>query len=392
LPASLSPDGKRKARYFANEKEAKAFCAQLKKGKGLAEIDGTTIANAEAKEHAPLIMAAIEQLGDPTRVFEAIQFFRKVKLNIKGGTLSDVMDAFAEARQGTVSDRRWADNNMRLRKLTRVHGDDQIADITESDLEDFIDDLPGHTLWIHKDMKLFFKWATKKNFIALNPMANVEARERAKSRKDIYTVETFSRMLRIAAGLEAPRAGEEPTKDFLPLLPWFILSGFCGLRSCEAFRKKISDEAIRWSDLLFDRGFIHIRHEVAKRTKRPCDKRNIKTAAYIEAARAWLALVPRESEFVVTSIERILCDLKREFEARTGIIFKANAFRHSFASYALTTDGKEGVGHLALEMGNSETVCKQFYIETLEPRTGVAWFGLRPEGPANLIPMTAAAA
>lgn len=34
LPASLSADGKRKACYFKTPEEAKAFCAQLKRGKG----------------------------------------------------------------------------------------------------------------------------------------------------------------------------------------------------------------------------------------------------------------------------------------------------------------------------------------------------------------------
>jgi len=245
LPASLSPDGKRKARYFANFKEAERFCNALKKGKGLAEIDGAAAATAELKEHAPLIMAAIAKLGDPTKVFEAIEFFQKTRLNIKGGILSDVLDAFAEARKGKVAHRTWRDNNSRLNKLGREFGNAQIADITESDLEDFIDGIPGKTRPIHKDLKVFFKWATKKGFISINPMANIEPRERWGARKDIYSVETFERMLRIAAGLEGCQPGEEPTKDFLPLLPWFVISGFCGLRSTEAFRNNLSDDAIK---------------------------------------------------------------------------------------------------------------------------------------------------
>ena len=105
-----------------------------------------------------------------------------------------------------------------------------------------------------------------------------------------------------------------------------------------------------------------------------------------------MALVPRESEFICPAIERTLWKLKAEFTARTGIKFLGNAFRNSFASYALTFDGKAGVGALALEMGNSEAICKQYYVETLDPGTGRAWFGLRPDRPANVVPMTAAAA
>ena len=124
LPASLSPDGKRKARYFANFKEAEKFCNALKKGKGLAEIDGTAAATAEVKEHAPLIIAAIAKCnGDSTQVFKALELWEKMRVNIKGGIFSEVADAFATARKGLVGARTWSDDNHRLNKLTRVFGE-----------------------------------------------------------------------------------------------------------------------------------------------------------------------------------------------------------------------------------------------------------------------------
>src|ERR1700756_349090 len=333
LPASLSPDRKRKARYFKTEKEAKTFCAQLRKGKGLAELDGAAAIATELKEHAPVIQAAIAKLGDSTKVFAAIELWEKMRVNIKGGIFSEVVDAFALARKGQVGRRTWSDDNHRLNKLTRVFGEAQIADISQTDLETFFEEMPGHTRSTHKTAKVFFKWATRKGFISIDPMASIEPRQRWKARKEIYSVETFERMLRIAAGLEGVGPGEEPTNDFLPLLPWMIISGFCGLRSTEAFRENLSEDAIKWSDLYFDRGFIHIRHDVAKRTKRENDERHIETAAYIEAAPAWLPLVPRQSEFICPAIERTLGELKTEFEARTGIKFLDNGFRNSFASY-----------------------------------------------------------
>lgn len=399
LPASLFPDKKRKARYFASFEAAQKFCSAVKK-RGLAAVEAETAPAAAVNEHAPLIMAAIAKLnGDPTRVFEAIEFFQKTRLNVKGGLFIDVINAFAESRCGKVQRDIWCDDNSRLKKLVREFGNAQIVDITESDLDDFFDGLVGHTRSTHKTANVFFKWARKKKFIGINPMADIEPREPWNARKQNYQVPTFGRMLRIAAGLEGCRPGEEPTQGFIRLLPWLVISGFCGLRSCEAFRTKLADDAIKWSDLHFDRrsadaprGFIHIRHDVAKRTKRSSDKRNIKNPIYIEAARAWLELVPRESEFIVMATERFLWKLKREFQARTGIKFLGNALRNSFASYALTAEGKEGVGQLALQMGNSETVCLQYYVETLEPGIGIAWFALRPDQPANVIPIAANAA
>jgi hypothetical protein len=56
---------------------------------------------------------------------------------------------------------------------------------------------------------------------------------------------------------------------------------------------------------------------------------------------------------------------------------KRNALRHSYASYWLARGGKEGVGRLALNMGNSESVAKRHYIEVLTPGDGDAWFSIR---------------
>jgi integrase len=182
-----------------------------------------------------------------------------------------------------------------------------------------------------------------------------------------------------------------PTRDFIALLPWFALSGFCGLRSCEAFRLDSKSDAIRWDDLYFDRGFINIREEVAKATRRSSDGRHPETPHYLAALKAWLELVPRENEFVVRWTQGKILELKREFTKATGIKLLGNGLRNSFASYALTFDGLAGVGKLALEMGNSEAVCKQYYIRTLEPGSGKAWFNLRPFGAANVISIAAAA-
>ena len=71
-------------------------------------------------------------------------------------------------------------------------------------------------------------------------------------------------------------------------------------------------------------------------------------------------------------------ELKREFKKATGLKFTENGFRNSFATYALTFNGLQGVGKLALEMGNSEATCKRHYVKNIAPGSGKAWFSLRP--------------
>ena len=92
---------------------------------------------------------------------------------------------------------------------------------------------------------------------------------------------------------------------------------------------------------------MHVRHDVAKRTKRPSDKRNIESATYVEAAAAWLALVPRETEFIVPAIERTIGKLKTEFTARTKIKFPPQCAPEQFCqlcAYGRRQRGRRPVG------------------------------------------------
>jgi hypothetical protein len=390
VPGRFFPDKKRKTRYFQTKELAEDFCRRVKKF-GLAAIEKSPASAAEANEYAPLIAMAIAKLGgDPGKLFEAITHFEKTRLNITPATVREAFEEFMKFRKTRVG-RNTLSNDRRLLKFVRAFEHKQISEITETDLRRFFDGLPGHTRSIYKMMRVFFGYAKDYKFLGVNPMLEIKPTEPWGVRKDVYQAETFERILRISAGLEPAKAGELPTRDFINLLPWFALSGFCGLRSCEAFRTDGSSDAIRWSDLYLDRGFIEIREGVGKHTRREeGDKRHIETAHYVDAAAAWLALVPRTGEFIVPVGKRMVQELRAEFEKRTGIKLLENGLRNSFASYALTYDGLQGVGKLAIEMGNSEKIAKQYYIKTLLPRAGQAWFNLRPE--SNVIPILAAAA
>jgi hypothetical protein len=391
VPGRFFPNKKRTARYFKTKEAAEDFCRSVKKF-GLAAIERQRTSAAEANRYAPLIAFAIAKLGDdPAKLFEAISHFEKTRLNVTAATVREAFEQFSAVRKTKVDKKTWDTDRGRLLKFLAVFEKKQISEITETDLRKFFDGLPGHTRSIYKTMRVFFGWAKDYNLLSVNPMASIKPTEQWGVRNEIYSIETFSRMLRISAGLESCKAGELPTRDFIGLFPWFVLSGFCGIRSCEAFRTDSDSEAICWSDLYFDRGFLEIREMVAKKTGRKVgDKRHVETAHYLEAAAAWLALAPRANEFIVPFCQRKMQDLKTEFEKRTGIQLLENGLRNSFASYGLTFNGLAGVGKLAMEMGNSEAIAKRFYIRTLQPGTGKAWFNLRPG--TKVVPMSAALA
>jgi integrase len=388
VPGRYFANRKRRAYYFAFKSEAQKFCLQVRRFglPGITEQERTEL----VQKFGPLVENLVREAGgDPAKLVRAWDDYKQNKLSVKPGILSEFASEFIQTRKKKVSARTSAGDRFHLKKLVRVFGNDHLADISEADLRKFFDSLPGHTRSTYKTVKVFTKWAKQYGYLCLDPMAQIRPTEDWGSNRDIYPVSTFERMLRVAGGLEGPLPGELPTRAFLSLLPWFALSGFCGLRSCEAFPNAKIDEAIRWNDLYFDRGFIHIRPDVAKLTAKTDRERHIERPHALEALKAWLELVPKGIGFVSPIRERAIQKLKGEFRKATGIKFVENGFRNSFASYALSFDGEQGVGALAREMGNSEQVAKRYYIKTLEPRTGKAWFALRPQGPANIISMVA---
>ena len=65
------------------------------------------------------------------------------------------------------------------------------------------------------------------------------------------------------------------------------------------------------------------------------------------------------------------------------VFIEQNALRHSYGSYWLARGGKEGVGRLAINMGNSESTANSHYIEVLQPSEGEKWFSIRRDTPED---------
>jgi hypothetical protein len=78
----------------------------------------------------------------------------------------------------------------------------------------------------------------------------------------------YSRILRDAAGKEPPAKGQGPTTEYQFLLPYFVLAGLAGIRTCELIRSGPDDPVLAWEDILWTKKLIYVRHEVAKQSKR----------------------------------------------------------------------------------------------------------------------------
>src|ERR1700751_1430036 len=95
LPARLSPDRKRKTKYFALKQDALTFCKKVNDGGIAALADHAPIPKTEHDQMETAIRWALNELGgDFTRLYDAVDHFKLTRLNIKRATVREAFEAY----------------------------------------------------------------------------------------------------------------------------------------------------------------------------------------------------------------------------------------------------------------------------------------------------------
>ena len=159
--------------------------------------------------------------------------------------------------------------------------------------------------------------------------------------------------------------------DFLPSL---AIGAFAGLRSAEI-------ERLEWSDLRMAEKSIVVGASKAKTASR-------RIVSLADNLAVWLAPYAGQSGFVWGGSHEAFYDAQQTTAAASMVKWKANALRHSYASYrfAQTSDA----GRVAGELGNSAAVVHKHYRELVKTSDAERWFAARPAGVDNVIPLPAA--
>jgi hypothetical protein len=389
LPTALT-HGKRKAKYFATKKDAEGFCKIANKPGFTLDGFVPAIPKSEQDEFAVAIkrFAALYD-GKISNAYAAHEKLKKLQ-NIKPATVREASALFMAARQAGWSPKgrppgksTIESDRCRLYFFEDRFSATQLSDLGEVELRTFFDEINNdNKKSIRKSLSVFYTWAMRYKYVGENPISLIDSKEFGQYgvNNEYYPVATFGRMLRIAAGLEPVRPGQAPTRDFIDMLPYFILGGFAGLRRCEALRVDRGADAIRWTDLHFDAEIpnIEIREAVAKRTARQSDLHYIDADYALESVQAWLPLCPQNSPLICRWTQRYMQELKRRFTKATGIKFIENGFRNSFATFALSYNGLQGLDGVARQMGNTAEIIRRHYMRNLPAGSGRAWFSLRP--------------
>ena len=159
------------------------------------------------------------------------------------------------------------------------------------------------------------------------------------------------------------------TARYKPLLPYFVLGGLQGLRTCEMVRERADYPVIEWRDFLWNKELLVVRDEVAKQTRARDKLRYVPLEAASVRSLRPLAGDGR----VIRLARRIFQSLRRELCKEMRVRLPENCLRNSYATYALTFRSS---GDVARAMGDAEGTVKRYYVQTLEPGVGKKWFNL----------------
>ena len=85
----------------------------------------------------------------------------------------------------------------------------------------------------------------------------------------------------------------------------------------------------------------------------------------------------------------VKADTETGIKSEQPVKWKANALRHSYASYRFAQTGD--AGRVAGELGKSAAVVHRHYRELVNPADAERWFAVKPENPANVMSLPAQA-
>ena len=360
--------GKRKTKTFASVDAAKLFAQQrlcsLRNEPAAADpatqrdFELMRTCEARAKRFGLNVVSAFEEWSDAKlgmkggSILDAVRFYNAHHLGLPTKLFRDVADECIAAKEAagiSLAYRRSLRHY--LSWLKRDFGPQPIADITTLQVDAWLRAANGNHTTKSNLRRVFvtlFKWARDCGYL---PQDRKTAPERAmtfsgpESAPAIFTPDELKKILAAC-----------PAK----LLPHIVVGAFSGIRAAEI-------ERLDWSEILWDRGYIEIKAAKAKTKAR-------RLVPLLPNLRAWLEPI-RKAEGSVCCLPNVHFRLNYLGD-KSGIGWRQNALRHSFASYRLAEI--QDAAKVALEMGNTPEKLFRHYRELVTPDAAKAWFAIVP--------------
>jgi integrase len=347
-------------RTFKDHLEARNYYEmQLSLTRNLGRASG----GLSAKQRLDAI-AALEALApfDGVSLVSAVEFYARHHVSLdESVTVQEAVAKLLAAKAADgMSERYLRDLRNRLFRFAEDFEDRKIADIGSPEVGGWLRSLmlaPLTRNTFHLRLHVLFDFAVEQHWTAKNPVQKSMRAKVVSPEPGILTPEQFAALLTHAS---------DETR------PYWLLGGFCGLRSAEL-------ERLDWRDIDWEEKLVEVNYAKSKTASR----RHVKMC---DALLAWLEPYRGSTGRIVPiGLQgRLLADRKR-----AGLTsWPSSGLRHSFASYHLAMHNDQG--KLAVQMGHmNSAMTYRHYFQRVKPVAAAAWWSIVPESPSNVLKLTA---
>ncbi|MBI3417994.1 MAG: tyrosine-type recombinase/integrase [Verrucomicrobia bacterium] len=377
---------KRRLDSYPTEAEALDAANRLVRQLSEAQVLAASMTNQQAADYAaavqtlapfnlalPTVASTVAEclklVGDLPNLHAAAKFYAaRHKRTVAKPVAAVVAELLAVKESRGASARYLQDLRFRLNRFADTFHKDA-GNVTTAEIQSWLDGLklkPQSYQNFRRVVYLLFEFAVARGYASDNPVAALDNVKIPDGDTEIFTPIEMSRLLAAAS------------PDFLSCL---ALGAFAGLRSAEI-------ERLEWSDIDLTGRHITIGATKAKTASR-------RVVPISDNLAAWLASYAQRTGNVWTGTHEAFYEAQQATAAATktenkpAVKWKANALRHSFASYRFAQTGD--AGRVAGELGNSAAVVHRHYRELVKPADAQRWFAIAPTAPANVTVLPAAA-
>lgn len=340
-----------KAKLFASQKQAEVLNAQR-----ATRYVQTRLTDAQLDE----VEGAFSRLGDRYTLTQAIDYFfahyQEANFKISFG---DAALAFRGAMESVIRDRTLVQLKSTLSQFETFTENPDLHEITCTEVERFLKSLRARDgvsqaspkTWnnYRADLHLFFQWCTQKprRWIVANPAGEVCRLRVEAAHVEVLSLDQATALLDYVASFKGGK-----------YVWYFALALFAGIRPGGELEKLASHQEL----VDFKNRVIRLSGAIAK-TGKP---RQIKLRPNLYE---WLIRYP--GEILPVNADRELKAIRKRFGLTHDVL------RHTFCSAHVMAFGS--FAETALESGNSESIIRNFYLNTMSQDEAQAFWATVPE-------------
>ncbi len=356
---ALDPGRPRNSRRFRTKKAAEKFVIDKEVEIANRGREAAALHDSVAKDAA----WAVKELKPYNTTLRDVvaDYIRRRKSAEKSSLIDEAIDEFIDMKKAAGKSARYiGDLRYKLRQFADDHGGLLLSEITPMTLDHWLEGLgvsPVTRNGFRRVLTVFFQWGGKRGYCD---------REQNPARATEIATETAKRVPIFTAGELRVTLDTAPAE----LVPVIALGAFAGLRPEEIRR-------LDWKAVDLLRKRIDIDAGVSKTAAHRYVPISDTLFQWIQPyAKSAGKVAPVNLYRRLWNFHLILAE-KDDKNGRPAVIWKHNALRHSFASYALAKE--EDAARVALWLGHaSPSMTFKHYRERVTPEAAAEWFEVLP--------------